>query len=429
MAAEMRSGQYRQDTINPSHRQHSPESDIVLRLPNSDEALDRAERDLSVHPDGIALDQPLSLSRPWLDEPAPCRLDAAYRLTAREGRVRIRAHLDGAAVYLDEPVRLVTTDIAKPWGREIWYTGIEARGESRVETDTGELPLSSYLALAPQRLCRHAPLVLLKVLDPRPEPVLGDLYFETHERKQEVYLVTHVDRRAWPDGAGRIRFGMNQALRRRYGDDASFRRDYLQAVRGYETIRRAIDAGQPVAAEQEAAARAAMDAFTELRPLGVGDVVVVPTWVPHSLQHGVRVIEFQTPTYERYIISFAQRVLTQDHWDTDTAVARMQLDTPPPPSFQPRADGAEEIVAFDDFRVWRVRLAPDARFTLPDHPSYALCMVVHGEVRLGPLALTAEQAAFVPALALSDPTHRPHQAVLHNPAGAPTTVLIAAPDL
>ncbi len=26
-------------------------------------------------------------------------------------------------------------------------------------------------------------------------------------------------------------------------------------------------------------------------------------------QHGVRVVEFQTPTYERFIISFAQRVL------------------------------------------------------------------------------------------------------------------------
>ena len=90
------------------------------------------------------------------------------------------------------------------------------------------------LASAPRHLRGDAPVALLKVLDPAPEPVLGDLYFELHETKQEVYVVTHVDRRAWPDGRGAIRFGMNAARRAVYADDAKFRAAFLKAVREYE---------------------------------------------------------------------------------------------------------------------------------------------------------------------------------------------------
>ena len=52
----------------------------------------------------------------------------------------------------------------------------------------------------------------------------------------------------------------------------------------------------------------------------VGDVVTFPALQVHSLQHGIRVIEFQTPHYERLIVMFAQKVLTQNHWDTDRAM-------------------------------------------------------------------------------------------------------------
>lgn len=402
----------------------------MLNLPHSDRALDRAERD-AAGGGTVTVRQQLTVERPWLPHAPPLHLDASYRIAGGgQGRApAIEASVGGISMRLDEPVRLGSAEVAKPWGREIWYTGIEARGESRVLIGDGELPLSCYLALAPERLARRAPLVLLKVLDPSPSPVLGDLYFETHEQKQEVYVVTHVDTGAWPDGRGRIRFGMNQALRRRYGDDEAFRRDYLARVHDYERVRRAIDAGERVPAASEAQARAAMDAFTELQPLAVGDVVVVPTWLPHSLQHGVRVIEFQTPTYERYILSFAQKVLTQDHWDTATAVPRMRLEPPPAPDFETVADGAERIVAFDDFRVWRVRLPAGGRFELPAHPSYALCMGVIGTVDVGPVRLQAEEAAFVPRLALADAERRQRLATLRNPGGGPATVLVAAPDL
>jgi hypothetical protein len=271
--------------------------------------------------------------------------------------------------------------------------------------------------------------VLLKILDPRPEPVLGDLYFEVHREKQEVYVVTSVDRGAWPDGRGRIRFGMNQALRATYADDAAFRADYLRAVTEYEQLRRASDAGAQVAPASEAAARANMERFTALRTLAPGDVVVVPTWLPHSLQHGVRVVEFQTPTYERYILSFAQRVLTQPHWDTAYAVPRMTLDAPPEPCFEAVAPGVERIVAFADFRVWRVSIAPGAEFDLPGHTDYALCMVVEGLVEIGALTLEAEQAALVPGATLADPARRQALAGVRNPGDVPVTLLVAAPDL
>lgn len=395
-------------------------------LPDSDRALDQALGAPGGPPE--TLRRTLTLERHWRAAPDELSLDVTYAFRRDAGGPRIEARLGPHRLMLDEPVRLGAVDVAKPWGREIWFTGIEARGESTVETGAGALPLSQYLALAPERLTGRRPLVLLKVLDPRPEPVLGDLYFEVHEQKREVYVVTHVDRGAWPDGRGAIRFGMNPALRRRYADDAAFRRDYLDAVRRYEAVRRALDAGDASRADEEPALRAAMDAFTDIRPLEVGDVVVVPTWLPHALQHGVRVVEFQTPTYERYILSFAQKVLTQPHWDTETGVARMRLDVPEPPRFEPVAPGAERIVAFDDFRVWRIAVPSRGRFTLPAHPSYGLCMVVRGELGLGRLRLGSEQAAFVPRAALAGP-RRAELATLVNDSGEPAVVLLAAPDL
>lgn len=323
--------------------------------------------------------------------------------------------------------------VPKPWGREIWHSAIEARGESRVLATGGEMLLSSYL----QAVGIEAPIVLLKHLDPRPTPVLGDLYFEVHGEKREVYVVTAVDGAAWPDGRGRIRLGMNQALRRRWGDDAAFRAAYLRAVHRYEQVRRAIDAGasrwSPDGAaeaqvlgsavgldadggggeaakfggdarvelhEEERRRRAAMEEFTALAELAVGDVVVVPPWMPHALQHGVRVIEFQTPTYERHIISFAQQVVTQDGWDSEAAIARMSLEPVAQPRFKRVAQGVERIAAFPDFGVWRVSLTPGRGASLPADAPYALCMAVDNPVQVGELRLQPEEACLVPAQGL-----------------------------
>ena len=389
-----------------------------------------------------------------------------------------------------QAVRLAPVIVPKPWGREVWHSAIEARGESHVLLGRGEMPLSGYL----QAVGIEPPIVLLKQLDPHSAPVRGDLYFEVHGEKREIYVVTAVDAGAWPEGRGCIRFGMNQALRRRYGDDAAFRAAYLGAVRRYEQVRRAIDEdglgrllrvgtlgsrlrdddgghgggrGSDVGLEsafglgggaqvgdevdrrgrhiqgqagrgdceddaelggseleplheEERWRRAAMEEFTAMAELAVGDVVVVPPWTPHALQHGVRVIEFQTPVYERYIISFAQKVVAQDHWDTEVAVARMNLDPPPQPRFKQVARGIERIASFPDFGVWRASLRPGRSVSLPPQAPYALCMAVDGPVQVGELRLQPEEACLVPAGGLAG--HRLQvQAV--------ASCLVAAPGL
>ena len=248
-------------------------------------------------------------------------------------------------------MRLIPVDITKPWGKEIWYSGMEARGESQVQLGGQQLPLSVYLKSDPARLSRGTPVLLLKVLDPKPQPVLGDLYFEVHETKQEVYVVTHIDPGAWPDGVGGIRLGMNQDKRAQYDNANAFRAAYLRAVKSYEHVRRQIDEqGADISTADEELARTRMDSFTNLLPLRVGDVVRVPTWTPHSLLHGVRVVEFQTATYERFIISFAQQVVTQKHWDSEHAIANMLLEAPPRESFEAVSEGIERIASFSDFQ-------------------------------------------------------------------------------
>lgn len=327
---------------------------------------------------------------------------------------------------LGQPLRLQPVAIPKPWGQEIWYTGIEVRGVARVADGDRETLLPWLLAIAPQRFCHslQRSLILLKILDPLPDAVYGDLYFELHREKREVYVVTGVDRNAWPEGVGAIRFGFNSELRAEYGDDQRFLADYRAAVMAYQEIRREIDslldvirasttldaaavvevnmqrawqeALPPALRLRESELRQVMERFTGSMPLQVGDVVKVPTLVPHSLQHGVRTVEFQTPVYERLILSFAQKVLTQLHWDTDHALDVVLLDVPASEAFQQvaAADGwREELIAeFDDFDVRRVVLNPGAVRELKPPRDYALCMAVGGTLVVGDSELEADAA-------------------------------------
>ena len=157
----------------------------------------------------------------------------------------------------------------------------------------------------------------------------------------------------------------------------------------------------PDLVQREVHLRREMEAFTHMRPLQVGDVVVVPLLMPHSLQHGVRTIEFQTPVYERKILSFAQRVLTQGHWDTRDGVQLMRLQPPEEEPFEVlhSEDGVscERIVDFQDFEVRRLRLAPGARFSLSASSDYSLLMGVEGTCSLESFDLGPEQAAILPA--------------------------------
>ena len=361
----------------------------------------------------------------------------------------------GAWINLSAPLVLEPVSIPKPWGREIWYTGIEERGQSRVQGQGGSVPLPWLLSLAPQRLAGglSRQLTLLKILDPLPDEVYGDLYFEMHEEKQEVYVVTHVDPVAWPSGEGGIRFGFDQARRAQFSDDEAFKRAYLAAVKDYEQVRRridkllddkrrtlGIDLNQPLAAEtlqawqaelppallqEERDKRAVMDGYTAIKPLKLGDVVTVPCLTPHSLQHGVRTVEFQTPVYERKILAFAQKVLTQSSWDTDSAMAKVAVEAPQASALEvlqeAPAQRIERVVDFDDFEVHRYRLAAAAEVALPALPVYGLLMVVAGQLQLSQARLEPESAALLPS--------RFSAAVLRNCSDEGAIFLLALPKI
>ncbi|MEM7220296.1 MAG: hypothetical protein AAF515_18180 [Pseudomonadota bacterium] len=291
-----------------------------------------------------------------------------------------------------------------------------------------ELPLSQYVALDPERVCRRSLPLLLKILDPLPEPIRGDLYLETHDTKHEVYVVTRVDPEAWPDGRGGVRLGVDQALRGTAASDSQFRDSFLAAVCAYERVRRAIDDATAGAEEHasEPELRAAMNRFTSIRRLAVGDVVQVAPGLPHALQHGVRVFEFQTPTYERNIISFAQRVVSQPHWDSEYAITRATLDAAPEPAIEPVQTlpqaRVERIAAFSDFEVQRLTVSGHGQIALdwyPDTTPYSMVAACSGEWRLDALTLGAECAAFIPACATT--------CTLVNQTAETQTALLALP--
>lgn len=410
-------------------------------------------------PDSEALlvvisDQPDSMVRVGGQLKIPCSRGELHALAdAWQAPV-----LDLSLTLLLEPVA-----IAKPWGREIWYTGMEERGLSAVTDGRYSVPLAWLLGLLPEQLMgpagagddaeasrRRAPN-LLKILDPLPEPVYGDLYFELHEQKREVYVITHVDREAWPEGVGGIRYGFDPEVRASFASEAAFRDAYLRAVSDYRALRVEIDTlvdalrqrdgvalNEAVPAEQarawqeeipaglrarEVTLRAAMDVFTRVKPLRIGDVVKVPLLMPHALQHGVRAVEFQTPVYERKILSFAQKVLTQGHWDSAEAVAIMVPDPEEDDSFELLEEDGQiqraRIVRFQDFEVQRVVLQPEAQWPLPVSATHGLAMLVQGIVRIGEQRLEPEQAVFLPAWCAAS--------VVVNVSSQPSVLLLSRP--
>jgi hypothetical protein len=336
----------------------------------------------------------------------------------------VSTRLDLPVHHLKDPLALGEVHVAKPWGRERWFTGIEARGVC----DVAGTPLPWLLSFAPRALGSApdpAP-ILLKMLEPHAHATLGDLYFEAHEEKAEVYVVTGVAP-CWPDGKGEVRLGFDPERVATAGSPDEFRRAYLQAVVAYQRVRDTIDeqidarrSSEQIGSgielppstienwlrelpqqllEDEESARHTMEAFSHRHTLEVGDTVTVPPLVPHALQHGVSVVEFQSPHYERYILSFNQQVLTQVGWDTERAIDRIRLDTPAQRTAVIQDEWGvriDEIANFEHFHVHRVTLAKDAWLTL-DYPHYYLAMGVEGDITLGQGHLLPECARWVPA--------------------------------
>ena len=263
----------------------------------------------------------------------------------------------------DSPCALRSVTVAKPWGREVWYSGVEARGESGVCTTAGVVPLSRYLG----ERGRTKPVILLKTL----QASAGDLYLEVHETKSEVYVVDRVD------GTGRMLLGPRPEVLARLGE-AAFR----------AAVRHA--AGQAEAGE---ASIEAVQSFMDPVDLLPGDAVTIPLGAPHSLLKGVHVIEFQTPTFERKVLAASQPVVTQQGWDIDAAVAAMDLAVQPSVD-SPKGDGVEVIARAPDFRVTRYRFASGGSFGVPP---WSLGWVVHGELRCRDRRFQARTAFLAPA--------------------------------
>lgn len=256
--------------------------------------------------------------------------------------------------------------VRKPWGREVWYSGVEARGESAVRCGGDEVPLSRYLAAHG----RAAPIVLLKLL----RPAAGDLYMEVHETKHEVYVIDALDAARWPR-RGAMLLGVHSGRRRALGDQA---------------LREALRA-RALAAERGQGSAAAVAALLESVPLRVGDVVDIPPGVPHSLLRGVDVVEFQTPLYERRILAATGPVVTQDGWDVADAVAALRLDAA---ARIVRGGGAGPLAQTPAFAL--LRLTDGDRRTVPP---WSVGWVAAGALAVGACRFGAREAFVTAATA------------------------------
>ncbi|MBV1877571.1 MAG: hypothetical protein KUG79_08010 [Pseudomonadales bacterium] len=337
------------------------------------------------------------------------------------------------SVNLNQPWLLQTIGIDKPWGTEIWYTGIEARGICTVNG----IPLP-WLGLCLNESIygncaekdRHQDPILLKILATRPEQDYGDLYFEVHQEKTEVYIVTDIDHTVWPSGIGQIRVGFNPHKQKEYSSVEEFKTAYLGAVTSYQKIRNQIDqrldekklaAGfslsEPVATHQleqwqlslpdsmirsEATLKQQMYAFTAMQSLRPGDVIRIEPFTPHSLQHGIRVVEFQTAHYERHILSFTQKVLTQNHWDTQQGLKNVRLTPQESSALKVTAESSQNTVElaaeFDQFSVYRITLPVEGIYT-HNLSQYSLVIGITGQIIVNDASVTSEQGYFIPAAA------------------------------
>ena len=375
----------------------------------------------------------------------------------------VAQQVGAAVVHPDRPLKFQRLDIPKPWGFEGWYTGVEKRGVVRVGDANGTTELPHALSLFPGELHGLHPqqLVLLKTLNPVPQEVLGDLYLELHEEKWEVYVVTEIDSQAWPQGEGIVKAGAHPEKLRQYQQalgsqwETGFRQEFREVIRRYEKVRREIDKQldetkctweldpnaplQPEQlqrlletvpgeqAEEEQKLRLEVEGFIGDCRVRVGDIVSFPTFNLHSLRHGIRVVEFQTPHYERRIAFFGQKVLTQAHWDTDRALKVMDLVPyqPPPLQLLHKDVGVrvEQFVDFPDFTAHRVMLEAGQSCAWNTGTEYHLWIAVNGAAIFGweehSMQLATEEALMMP---VARGAYK-----VRNPGSEPLILLLARP--
>ncbi len=332
---------------------------------------------------------------------------------------------------MHDPISFQPVFIPKPWGQEIWFTGCEKRGVSLAlpyKNSSEAVPLFYFFDAFQSLLLKNYPLVLVKILDPLDVEVYGDLYFEMHEQKNEVYIVTQTKS---PNPS--IRIGIHPEISLQYENNKeTLQKDILESIENYEIVRRKIDAifdekrienkiplNDPISNEllqwwsselpvdlrnEEIQKRKHMESFTYYLPLNVSDVVQVPTFTPHALQHGVQVVEFQTPTYERAILSFAQKVLTQKEWNTKEALQKMRFDPFQQKKLEIKFQNdfvlEEWICQFSDFCAYRVTLSSQQNYFFskenPYHLIYTLNKDLHFLKNSLEVPMKSQECFFIP---------------------------------
>ena len=110
-----------------------------------------------------------------------------------------------------------------------------------------------------------------------------------------------------------------------------------------------------------------------------GDKDARPRWSGLSLNpprnprrrtnaHGIKVVEFQTPHYERLILMFAQKVITQNHWDTENAINKLETAVYHPPKLDCIHNSkyliVERFTDFPQFNFDRIRLEPKKTYEI-----------------------------------------------------------------
>ncbi len=323
------------------------------------------------------------------------------------------------AIIVDsrEPLQLKVLKIPKPWGFEGWYTGIEKRGVVNVIDKYGETELPYALNLFKKQMLADdlESLILLKTLNPVAEKTIGDLYYELHEKKWEVYIVTEIDKTAWPSGKGIIKAGLHpkkiEEYKIKYGNnwEETLRGEFKSAVSEYEKIRLQIDGSQDnipnEILEKEQILRDKASGFVGDLPVIVGDIISFPVFQIHSLRHGIKVVEFQTPHYERLILMFTQKVLTQNHWDTENAINKMETEVYHPPKLECIHDSkyliVERFTDFPQFNFDRIRLEPKNTFEIQMDGRYQLLIIISGIAAVvsntgNTIKLKKEESLFLP---------------------------------
>ncbi len=317
----------------------------------------------------------------------------------------------------NKPFQLEALKIPKPWGYESWYTGIEKRGVVKVLDKHGKTELPYSLNIFKKQILGDytEDIILLKKLIPRAEDVIGDLYYEMHEKKWEVYVVTEIDKSAWPKGIAVIKAGLNpkkiSEYKKKFGNDWKINliNTFKKTTNEYEKIRLKIDNCNEVISSnllsKESELREKTASFVGDCYVKNGDIVSFPPYLIHSLQHGIKVIEFQTPHYERLIVMFGQKVITQDMWDTNEALEKIIPNEYKPPQLKILHKSAgillERIVDFPHFTADRLILETEMIWEEQLINKYQILIVISGEATIvneleESISINLEEALFLP---------------------------------